>query len=124
MANPFRAGDIVLDNERHALKVLVIDEANGIVHVRFYDGDFADAEAVLAARNANGLAWTIGHVPLEIAALDPATCVTVAHEEVRDDELEGYRFYVEGMKASAEAAKKAKSEGFFHRFWKAFGGNA
>jgi len=124
MANSFRAGDIVLDNERQALKVLVIDEANGIVHVRLYDGDFADAEAVLAARNANGLTWTIGHVPLELGALDPATCVTVAHEEVHDDELEGYRFYVERFQDSAEAATRTSSEGVFHRIRKAFGEKA
>ena len=122
MTTKLRAGDLLLDEKGAVTKVLVVDEAGGAVHVRFYEGAYASADAVLAALRAQTLAWSIGHAPMALEALEEEKLATVTNEPVTDDELEGYRYYLEAMGGGAPAAKP-KEEGFLARFWRTFGGS-
>jgi hypothetical protein len=115
-----KAGDILLDREGKVTKVLVVDADAGAIHVRFYEGDFANAEAVLAAIRVKPLEWSIGHAPMSSEAFDAETYTTVTNAPVTEDELEGYRYYLEAMGSSAAPPKE---EGFMTKFWRMFGGS-
>ena len=118
MKSPFKAGDVLLDREGKVTKVLVVDDAAGAIHVRFYDGEFPNADAVLAAIGAQKLEWSIGHAPMSSEAFTAETYTTVTNVPVTDDELEGYRYYLE-----ATTEKPPPEEGFMTKFWKMFGGS-
>jgi hypothetical protein len=122
MKCPFNAGDVLLDREGKVTKVLVVDDDAGAVHVRFYEGEFADAAAVLAAIRAKKLEWSIGHAPMSAEAFEPELHTLVTNAPVTEDELEGYRYYVEATGAGAAPARP-EAEGFFTKFWKMFGGS-
>ena len=107
MKGPFRAGDVPLDREGKVTKVLVVD-----------DGEFPNADAVLAAIGAQKLEWSIGHAPMSSEAFAAETYTTVTNVPVTDDELEGYRYYLE-----ATTDKPPPEQGFMTKFWKMFGGS-
>ncbi len=119
--SPFRpaAGDLLLDREGKVTKVLVVDDDAGAIHVRFYEGEFASAAAVLEAIGAKKLDWSIGHAPMAAEAFDAETYTMITNAPVTDDELEGYRYYLEAM----GPPKPREDEGFFAKFWKMFGGS-
>jgi hypothetical protein len=121
----FKAGDILLDQEGKVTKVLVVDAHT--IHARFYDGTYADADAVKTAFEKKTIDWTIGHAPMSPDVFDPKTHSVVMNQPVTDSELEGYRYYMQDVGseiAAREAEPKKKEEGFFARFWRKFGGSA
>lgn len=120
MKSSIEAGDILLDHAGAVTKILVVDEAASIFHIRLYRGAHASAESVLAALEADALEWSIGHAPVDAPSFGKAQYTRVTNEAVREDELEGYRLYVGGMKQAAASS----GDGFLAKFWRIFGGNA
>jgi hypothetical protein len=122
MTTKLRAGDILLDRQGAVTKILVVDEEVGALHVRLYEGEYPDADAVRAALRAKTLTWSIGHARMALDGLDEAAQTTVTNEPVTDDELEGYRYYLEAM-GDVARTPKPKEEGLLARFWRTFGGS-
>ena len=97
MSFPFQAGDVLLNGEGEVTKILVVDDARQIIHVRLYDGTYADDEAVRKALAANTLQWFLGHAPVAPEGVLEGEPRLVAHAPVTEEELEGYRYYMEAM---------------------------
>lgn len=92
-------GQVLLSPDGSVTKVLVVDtfgERAHVLHVCSYQGRFTEqtAKAALAAKT---LAPFVMHAPFDPAAFDDAK--VIATEPVLDDELEGYRTYLEAMAA-------------------------
>ena len=118
MTTTLRAGDIVRDADGKVSKVLVVDDAAGTIHVRFYEGAFADNAAVAAALAAGPLGWTIGHAPMSLEGFDKGLEL-VTNIPASEEELEGYRYYVEAMGAAPAKPK----EGLLTKLARLLGGS-
>jgi hypothetical protein len=113
MNRPLLPGDLVLDARGRLWKVLVIEPDAIGAHVRLYAGNYPDVAAARATMKAGVREVLVGHVPTRmpgsflpwiLPAPEPSACALVASVEVTDDELEGYREFVEGNARSDDAA--------------------
>lgn len=74
-------------------RVLALDDH--AVHLRLYSDRFTELPKDVDLKN---LHWVIGHVPLARAGFENESPVLIKVVPVADDELEGYRYYLEAMK--------------------------
>jgi hypothetical protein len=81
-------------------KVLHVDASPGfsIVHLRSYGPACADLEDARRCHAAGALHVWIGHAPIDGAEFTEENFDVIAREPVREDELEGYRYYLEAMR--------------------------
>ena len=104
------------------LKVLDIDIAYGVIHLYFYRGSYAEVpsadeiEDLIAKRNegrtstsfsdmlqemANSDYYEIMHIPLALKGFLADRPIFIKQSEVKEEELEGYRYYLEEMGGGA-----------------------
>jgi len=77
-------------------KVLVLDNQNGIVHLRVYRDTFSLKPKNL---NSDSLHIMVGHFPLAKEGFLADKPELIKTEPVREDELEGYKMYLDAMKS-------------------------
>ena len=89
------------DGSFRVSKVLAVDES--AVHVRIYKNKFSgppqnlDTSALSLGKVGDPDGFGIGHAPIAKEGW-LASQVFLKKEQVRDDELEGYRYYLEAMR--------------------------
>ena len=90
------------DGSWRVVKVLALEE--GIVHLRSYANKFgqqpteADLPKLTLGRVGDPGGFGIGHFPLAREGFEREKRVLIKVEPVREDELEGYKLYLEAMK--------------------------
>jgi hypothetical protein len=76
-------------------KVLEVDDT--AVHLRFYNEKFPEIPKTI---DTSKLTYLIGHAPLAKAGFFNDSPKLIVVENVRDQELEGYKIYLEAMKGN------------------------
>lgn len=99
----FEAGHVIVPRAApfHVSKVLRVDllgPALSIVHLRTYGPEQPSLEAARRAYEDGALRVWIGHAPIDGAEFTEASFVVLGREAVAEDELEGYRYYLEAMR--------------------------
>lgn len=74
-------------------KILALDEF--AVHARFYNKEFDEIPSEISTKE---LTFLIGHAPLAREGFLKDGQQLISTEEVSDDELEGYKLYLEAMR--------------------------
>ncbi len=74
-------------------KILALDEF--AVHARFYNKEFDEIPSEISTKD---LTFLIGHAPLAREGFLKDGQQLISTEEVSDDELEGYKLYLEAMR--------------------------
>jgi hypothetical protein len=74
-------------------KVLEVDEF--AVHLRFYNEKFSSVPTDI---DTSTLTYLIGHVPLAVEGFLIEERILITVEDVKEDELEGYKLYLEAMR--------------------------
>ena len=97
MLNELKVGGVyVSKNEKGKFtvtKILVLDEF--AVHARFYNEEFDEIPSEIST---NDLTFLIGHAPVAREGFLKEDPKLIATEKVSDDELEGYKLYLEAMR--------------------------
>lgn len=77
-------------------KVLVYDDEYKSVHIRPYDTEYEEKPKDISSKD---LEYFIGHIPLSIKGFQEGNPELIKVEEVTEEELEGYRYYLDAMQS-------------------------
>lgn len=102
----YKAGDVYSvdtgEEKFSIVKVLAVEPA--VIHIRVYKEKFTtrpkevDTKKLSLGSPNDPDGFGVGHIPLELNAFKEWEPELIKNEPVTDEELEGYRMYMENMK--------------------------
>lgn len=87
------------DGSWRVVRVLALDEH--AVHLRSYTDRFSEPPKDVALPKLN---WFVGHMPLDRDGFESEPRVLVKVVPVEEDELEGYRYYLDAMNGGVDGS--------------------